>query len=90
MRCSAVSASAAQIELKLTPGEILHAVTATAARALDLDDRGVLAVGRRADLIVVEGDPLRDLACLANIRAVMKAGNWIDLSGPGLQPPEIE
>jgi imidazolonepropionase-like amidohydrolase len=66
----------AQIELKLTPSEILRAVTATAAVAVDLDDRGTIVPGKRADLIVVEGDPLRDLACLERIRAVMKAGSW--------------
>jgi imidazolonepropionase-like amidohydrolase len=70
----------AQIELKLTPSEILRAVTATAAAALGLEDRGVLATGKRADLIVVEGDPLKDLACLGKIRAVMKAGTWIAMS----------
>jgi imidazolonepropionase-like amidohydrolase len=67
---------AAQIELKLTPREILRAVTATAAAALGLDDRGLLSVGKRADLIVVEGDPLQELASLGAIRAVMKAGTW--------------
>ena len=67
----------AQIELKLTPAEILQAVTATAARALGLGDRGILAPGKRADLIVVEGDPSKDLACLARIRAVLKNGAWM-------------
>ena len=32
--------------------------TATAAEAIGLPDRGVLQAGKRADLIVVEGDPL--------------------------------
>lgn len=68
---------AAQVELKLTPAEILRAVTATAAKALGLDDRGILAPGKRADLLVVEGNPLQDLACLERVRAVMKAGRWI-------------
>jgi imidazolonepropionase-like amidohydrolase len=67
---------AAERELKLTPGEILRAVTSTAAEAIGLPDRGVLQAGKRADLIVVEGDPLRDLTCLEKIRAVMKAGKW--------------
>src|SRR5262249_50063672 len=71
---------AAQIELKLTPSEILRAVTATAAAALGLEDRGTLAMGKRADLIVVDGDPLKDLACLGKIRAVMKAGTWISMA----------
>ncbi len=67
---------AAQVELKLTPSEVLQAVTASAAQALGLNDRGILAPGNRADLLVVEGNPLQDLSCLAKVRAVMKAGRW--------------
>ena len=72
----ALGLRAAEIELKLTPVEILRAVTQSAAEAIGLTDRGVLQPGKRADLIVVEGDPLRDLKCLHKIRAVMKAGKW--------------
>lgn len=66
----------AQIELRLTPTEILTSVTRTAAEAIGLNDRGVLAPGKRADLIVVEGNPLQDMAALEKVRAVMKAGRW--------------
>lgn len=72
----ALGLRAAEVELRLTPNEILRAVTSTAAEAIGLPDRGVLQAGRRADLIVVEGDPLRDLRCLEKIVAVMKAGKW--------------
>ena len=72
----ALGLRAAEIELKLTPAEILRAVTSSAAEAIGLPDRGVLQAGKRADLIVVEGDPIRDLTCLEKIRAVMKAGRW--------------
>ncbi len=72
----ALGLRAAEIELRLTPSEILRAATATAAAAIGLPDRGVLQAGKRADLIIVEGDPLRDLACLERVRAVMKAGVW--------------
>ena len=75
----ALGLRAAEVELKLTPSEILRAATATAAEAIGLTDRGLLKAGKRADLIVVEGDPLRDLQSLENIRAVMKAGEWITL-----------
>ncbi|MGF1578457.1 MAG: amidohydrolase family protein [Gemmataceae bacterium] len=68
---------AAKIELRLTPAEILLAVTRTAAEALDLFDRGTLTAGKLADLVVVDGNPLQDLTALANIRAVMKAGKWV-------------
>jgi imidazolonepropionase-like amidohydrolase len=70
---------AAQIELRLAPREVLRAATSTAAEAIGLPDRGVLRPGRRADLVVVEGDPLHDLACLGTVRAVMKAGRWVRL-----------
>ncbi|HZZ77162.1 MAG TPA: amidohydrolase family protein [Gemmataceae bacterium] len=76
----ALGLRAAEVELKLTPSEILRAATSTAAEAIELLDRGVLQAGKRADLIVVEGDPLRNLACLENIRAVMKAGRWYNLT----------
>jgi imidazolonepropionase-like amidohydrolase len=72
----ALGLRAAEIELKLTPTEILRAVTSTAAEAIGLPDRGALQAGKRADLIVVEGDPTRDLHALERVRAVMKAGVW--------------
>jgi imidazolonepropionase-like amidohydrolase len=73
----AVGLRTAQIELRLTPTEILTAVTGSAAEALGLPDRGVLAAGKRADLLVLEGNPLTDLSALERVRAVMKAGQWI-------------
>jgi imidazolonepropionase-like amidohydrolase len=77
----ALGLRAAVLELHLTPAEVLRAATATAAEAIGLTDRGVLAPGKRADLLVVEGDPLRDAACLERVRAVMKAGRWV-VGGP--------
>jgi imidazolonepropionase-like amidohydrolase len=35
---------------------------------------GILAPGRGADLLVVDGDPLADLAALRNIRLVVTRG----------------
>ncbi len=68
---------AAVIELRLTPAEALVAVTGSAAEALGLNDRGLVAPGRRADLLVVEGNPLEDLVHLERVRAVLKAGRWV-------------
>lgn len=70
----AVGLRCAAIELGLTPKEVIRAATATAAEAVGLPDRGRLAVGMRADLLVVEGDPLADLAALERVRAVFQAG----------------
>jgi imidazolonepropionase-like amidohydrolase len=73
---------AAVIELRLTPAEVLRAATATAAEALSLDDRGVLAPGKRADLVIVRGNPLHDLEALGQVEAVMKAGRWVKRPAP--------
>lgn len=45
----------------LTPAEALAGMTREAARVLELDDRGVLAVGLRADLALWEVDRLEEL-----------------------------
>lgn len=64
--------------LGFEPLEVIRCATATAARAIDLaTDRGTLAPGKRADLLVVDGDPATDLDCLrdkARIQHVFKAG----------------
>jgi imidazolonepropionase-like amidohydrolase len=73
----ALGLQAAEVELRLTPAEVLVAATGTAADAVGLPDRGTLAPGLRADLLVVEGNPLTDLSCLERVRAVMKAGRWV-------------
>lgn len=53
---------------------VLAAATSHAARALGLGDRGTLAPGMLADLVVVDGDPLRDIGALRNVRAVVQGG----------------
>ena len=59
--------------------EVIGAATHVAARLLRMEGQvGVLAPGAHADLIVVEGDPLRDLSLLTgqgrHMRIIMKAG----------------
>jgi imidazolonepropionase len=41
-------------EMGLTPAEAVRAATASGAAALDRDDVGVLAPGRRADLVLLD------------------------------------
>lgn len=77
----AVGLQTAVLELRLSPADVLLAVTSTAAAALELADRGTVAPGQRADLVIVEGNPLDDIGCLHRVRAVMKAGQWVDLEG---------
>lgn len=55
----------------------VHAATGKAAEATQLVDRGVLATGRRADLVVVRGDASRDIGAIAHVVRVMKEGQWV-------------
>lgn len=63
------------VEHGMTPMEAIVASTAHAAVALELDDRiGTLAPGMVADVLVVDGDPLRSISDIASVLAVVKSG----------------
>jgi imidazolonepropionase-like amidohydrolase len=62
------------VEAGLTPAEALAAATALPAAHFRLDDRGELAPGRRADLLLVEGDPLTDIGASLSIAAIWQRG----------------
>ena len=52
-------------DVGLTPIEALQSATSIPARVFGLVDRGVIAVGKRADLLLVTGDPTFSIAVLA-------------------------
>jgi hypothetical protein len=58
----------------LTPSEALAAATSVPAEKFGLDDRGRVAVGLRADLVLVEGRPDEDVLASRAIVGVWKAG----------------
>jgi len=58
------------VEAGLTSAEAIAAATAGSARALGLGDRGAIAQGQVADLLVVDGDPLDDVSVLADPSAM--------------------
>ena len=63
----------------LTPLEVLRSATANGALAARLpNELGVIAPGRLADLVVLQGDPLRDLQNLSRIDRVVKDGMVFD------------
>ncbi|WP_134670058.1 MULTISPECIES: amidohydrolase family protein [Amycolatopsis] len=62
------------VEAGLTPERALRAATATTARRFRLSDRGRVAEGLRADLLLVDGDPTRDISDTLNIRAIWRRG----------------
>jgi imidazolonepropionase-like amidohydrolase len=58
----------------LTPTEALSAATAVPAATFHLDDRGVIAPEKRADLLLVKGDPTQDITSTRDIVSVWKLG----------------
>jgi imidazolonepropionase-like amidohydrolase len=62
------------VQAGLTPEAALRAATSATARAFHLDDRGSIAAGKRADLLLVEGDPTHDILATRQIVAVWKTG----------------
>ena len=63
------------VQIGLTPAQALRAATASAAECLGLQNElGTLEAGKRADLIIVDGDPLSDIAALGRPLLVMRDG----------------
>lgn len=58
----------------ITPLRALQAATSAAAELLRLDDLGVVAEGKIADLIAMPGDPFTDIEVTGRVDFVMKAG----------------
>ncbi len=65
-------------EAGIPPMDIIRAATLVNARFFRVEDRlGSIEEGKLADLIVVEGDPLADIANVRNVRRIMLNGSWI-------------
>jgi len=56
----------------------LAAATAVPARRFGLADRGRVAVGLRADLLLVNGDPGRDITAVRDVAVIWKNGYRVD------------
>jgi imidazolonepropionase-like amidohydrolase len=65
---------AALVDAGLTPREALVAATSAPAKAFRLGRRGQIAKGYKADLVLVEGNPLQDIAATRRIVEVWKDG----------------
>jgi hypothetical protein len=66
----------------VSPETILRSATLNAAKALQLNQRlGSVSVGKTADLILLENNPLDDITHLAQPSVIIKQGQLIDNSG---------
>lgn len=62
------------VEAGLPPAAALAAATSVPVDRFRIPDRGRIAPGKRADLVLVDGDPLRDITATRAIVAVWKNG----------------
>ena len=66
------------VEAGLTPSEAIVAGTWENAHFFHIEDRlGSVEAGKLADLLLVEGDPLRNISAMRNVRRVMLGGRWV-------------
>ena len=65
------------VEFGLTPYQALETATRTPAEFLgEADDWGTVAVGKRADLVLLQANPLQNIANTQQIAGVMLRGDW--------------
>ncbi len=65
---------AALVNRGMSPLEAIRTATLNAADLLGVDDRGVIAAGKLADLVAVPGNPLEDITVMERVSFVMKGG----------------
>jgi imidazolonepropionase-like amidohydrolase len=64
-----------QVRFGLAPWQALETATSFPAKAFGLTkDLGTIEPGKLADLIIVSGDPLKDINDAARVQCVMKNG----------------
>jgi imidazolonepropionase-like amidohydrolase len=67
-----------RVEAGLTPYQVLRMGTANVAGFLDSQDyAGTVAVGKRADLLLLQGNPLEDVRNVSRRVGVMVNGQWL-------------
>jgi imidazolonepropionase-like amidohydrolase len=66
------------VQAGMTPSQVIVAATSRAAEYLGLSDRGLLAPGKRADLLVLDGNPLDDIRSTRRIAKLYLAGAEVD------------
>ena len=63
----------------MSPASALRSATSVNARILGLDEKlGAIREGLLADLVAVEGDPLREIGAVRRVRMVMQAGRVVE------------
>ena len=66
------------VKIGMTPAQALQVATVNGARyTRTLDDRGSITPGKRADLILVDGEPTENIADIRRVALVITQGRWL-------------
>ncbi len=68
------------VEAGMTPIEALRTATSNPAKAFGLEDRGRIAEGLKADLLLVNGKPDQNITDTRNLDMIWKAGSMHEVS----------
>ena len=63
------------VQAGLTPIDALRSATSVTSKRFSLSDRGIIAEGMRADLLLVKGNPTENIADTLSIVGIWKQGN---------------
>jgi imidazolonepropionase-like amidohydrolase len=79
------------VKAGMTPLEAIQAATITPARVMKLDNEvGTIEAGRRADLIVLDANPVENISNIRKIRFVVTQGRMFETAklwqSVGFQP----
>jgi imidazolonepropionase-like amidohydrolase len=67
------------VQAGMTPMEAIQSATIVSARAMKLDrDSGTIEPGKRADLVLIDGDPLADIREIRKVSGVVAGGRLYD------------
>lgn len=69
---------ALMVEAGLTPMQALQSATRNAVEFLKLPDTGIIAVGKTADLVLLDANPIENIRNTHKIRAVIVGGRLLD------------
>jgi len=75
------------VEAGVSPLDALRSATTVPARQFGLEHRGCLKPGCRADLLIVDGNPLDDIGATTHIHAIWKNGQPVDFPDQATTAP---